>query len=317
MKLKFWGVSGSIASPCDSGQISAKVQEVLNLVTPNDLKNDSSRSRFFENLPHRLKGTYKGNSSCVQVQTSSGKQIIFDTGTGARKLAVDLMKTPLGKGQGEVHIFYSHLHWDHIQGFPFFVPAYIPGNQIHIYARVDDLEEKFKKQLTYPYFPLLFDQLGATVHFHELEKGSSPDLGEGIKIEFEQLYHPQVSHAYSVEENGKKVVYMTDSEFHLENMELIQNAAKLCSNADAFIFDCQFTFHDAISKVDWGHSSVFTGIDIATTASAKRLFLFHHEPAYDDVKIDSILLEGLSYREKVGSSNLELIPAYDGLELEI
>ena len=315
MKLKFWGTTGSIASPCDSEQIGSKVQEVLSIVTTADLKDEQSRKLFFEGLPHRLRGTYKGNSSCVQVETASGKQIILDTGTGARKLAVELMKTPLGKGQGEIHIFYSHLHWDHIQGFPFFVPAYIPGNQIHIYARVDNLEEKFKKQLSHPYFPLLFDQLGSTIHFHELKKGSSPHIGEGITVDFEQLYHPQVSHAYSIEENGKKIVYMTDSEFHLENLDLIHNAARLCSNADAFIFDCQFTFHDAISKVDWGHSSVFTGIDIATSAGAKRLFLFHHEPAYDDVKIDSILLEGLSYREKVGSNQLELIPAYDGLEL--
>jgi len=310
-------VNGSIASPCDSEQIGSKIRDVLWSLKPEDLKDDQSRSRFYDALPHRLKGTYKGNTSCVQVETSDGVQIILDTGTGVRKLALELMKTPLGRGQGEVHILYSHLHWDHIQGFPFFVPAYIPGNQIHIYGRIDSLEEKFRKQLSHPFFPLLFDQLGATIHFHELGKDEQPKIADGIEIHHEQLYHPQVSHAYSIQEKGKKIVYMTDSEFHLENMQLIQNAVDMCKDADAFIFDCQFTFHDAISKVDWGHSSVFTGIDIATSAGAKKLFLFHHEPAYEDSKIESLLMEGMKYREKAGKEDLELIAAYDGLEITL
>ncbi|MBT3785162.1 MBL fold metallo-hydrolase [bacterium] len=317
MKIKFWGVNGSIASPCDSEQIESKVREVLWALKPDDLKNESSREKFFNSLPHRLKGTYKGNTSCVQVVSSDQTQLILDSGTGVRKLALELMKTPLGRGQGEVHILYSHLHWDHIQGFPFFVPAYIPGNQIHIYGRIDSLEEKFRAQLSHPYFPLLFDQLGATIHFHELEKEQEILIKNEIKVQTEMLYHPQVSHAYSVEEQGKKVVYMTDSEFHLEDMQLIQNAIELCKGADVFIFDCQFTFHDAISKVDWGHSSIFTGIDIASSAGAKRLYLFHHEPAYDDTKIESLLEEGFKYREKAGNKDLELIAAYDGLEVKL
>ena len=91
-------------------------------------------------------------------------------------------------------------------------------------------------------------------------------INQTVKVNSEKLYHPQVSHAYSVEESGKKAVYMTDSEFHMTNMQLIQNAVNLCKDADLFVFDCQFTFQDAISKIDWGHSSVFTGIDIATSA---------------------------------------------------
>lgn len=317
MRVKFWGCNGSIASPCDSGQIEAKIRRVLELASPEDIVNESTINHFIDSLPMGLRGTYKGNTSCVQITTESGINIAFDTGTGARKMALELMGSSLGTGQGEMHIFYSHLHWDHIQGFPFFVPAYIPGNTLHLYAVIENFEEKFRKQMTHPYFPVPFDGLGANIEFHELREGEELIINNSIKVNSAKLYHPQVSHAYSVEEKGKKVVYMTDSEFHLDNMKLIQNAIDLCKDADAFIFDCQFTFQDAISKIDWGHSSVFTGIDIATSASAKSLFLFHHEPAYDDFKIEQIISEAFKYKSKIGDPELKIAGSYDGLTVEL
>jgi len=317
MKVKFWGVNGSIASPCDSQQIFTKVERLVDMIQPEDLKDETSKQNFIDNLPHSCKGTYKGNTSCVQVSTACGKEIILDTGTGARKLALSLLGSPLGKGQGEVFIFYSHLHWDHIQGFPFFVPAYIPGNKIHIHGVIPGLEENFKKQMTHPFFPVLFDQLGADVVFREMAEGEELLLGDSVKINSEKLYHPQVSHAFRVDDGTGKTVYMTDSEFHMTNMELIQNAVELVQDSDVFIFDCQFTFQDAISKIDWGHSSVFTGIDIATSAGAKALYLFHHEPAYDDFKIEKIMEEAFKYRKAAGNKDLQIVGAYDGLEVVI
>ena len=317
MRVKFWGCNGSIASPCDSEQIEAKIRRVLNMVTHSDISAESSVDAFIESLPLSLKGTYKGNTSCVQITSDSNNFLVFDTGTGARKLAQELMGTPLGKGQGEMHIFYSHLHWDHIQGFPFFVPAYIPGNIINIYGVIEDLESKFRKQLSHPYFPVPFDGLGATIKFHELKVGEELTINNSVKINTTQLYHPQVSHAYSIEENDKKVVYMTDSEFNMTDLQLIQNAISLCEEADVFIFDCQFTFQDTISKMDWGHSSVYTGIDIASSANAKSLYLFHHEPAYDDFKIEQIIGEAHSYKSKIGNASLHVVGAYDGLTVDI
>ncbi len=317
MKVKFWGVNGSIASPCDSGNIRFKLKAVLEKVNLEDLSSPQSIDNFIAALPHSLTGTFKGNTSCVQVRTASGRDLIFDSGTGVRKLAVDLLKTPLGKGEGEVSFFFSHLHWDHIQGFPFFIPAYIPGNKIHIYARVEDLQKKFSFQQTHPYFPMLFEQLEAEIQFHELGEGESVDLGEGLDVNNLALHHPQVSHSYSVTEQGKKVVYMTDSEFPLGDFEIMKKVAGFCKGADILIFDCQFTFQDAISKEDWGHSSVFTGIDIASAAEVKHLFLFHHEPAYDDSKIEALIGEAHKYRDTVGNKNLKLTGSYDGLEVEI
>ena len=149
LRVKFWGCNGSIASPCDSEQIESKIKHVLKLAKPDDIANEQNIENFLDSLPHGCKGTYKGNTSCVQVTTDSGVNIVFDSGTGIRKMALELMASPLGKGQGELHIFYSHLHWDHIQGFPFFVPAYIPGNKIHIYGVIKELEEKFRGQMTH------------------------------------------------------------------------------------------------------------------------------------------------------------------------
>ena len=317
LRVKFWGCNGSIASPCDSEQIEAKIKRVLQLIKPDNIADEKAIDNFLGSLPHGLKGTYKGNTSCVQVTTDSGVNVVFDSGTGIRKMAAELMASPLGKGQGELHIFYSHLHWDHIQGFPFFVPAYIPGNKIHIYGVIEDLKEKFRRQMMHPYFPVPFDGLGADIEFHELSEGQEVTINKTVKVNSEKLYHPQVSHAYSVEEFGKKAVYMTDSEFHMTNMQLIQNAVNLCKNADLFVFDCQFTFQDAISKIDWGHSSVFTGIDIATSANAKSLYLFHHEPAYDDFKIEKIIDEAIKYQTAAGNPDLVVKGAYDGLSVNL
>lgn len=318
LKLKFWGVSGSIPSPCTSAQIRGKMKHLLSKATPADLADEASIEAFLSRQPHSSIGTYKGSTSCVQVSTDYGHELIFDAGTGIRSLAGELLRGPCGKGQGELHLFLSHLHWDHIQGFPFFVPAYIPGNRINIYGVIQELEKKFRNQMIHPYFPVLFEHLAASFVFTELEERKPIQLGENVVVHNERLYHPQVTHAFSVTQiNGKKVVYMTDSEFNLSNMQLIQDAVEICKDADAFIFDCQFTFADCISKMDWGHSSVFTGIDIATSANAKELFLFHHEPSYDDSKIDQIIEEAIKYRAVAGNRDLKLTGAYEGLEVQI
>ncbi|PCJ17872.1 MAG: MBL fold metallo-hydrolase [Candidatus Cloacimonadota bacterium] len=315
MKVKFWGVSGSIASPCTSQMIRAKTEQVLLDASADDIKDESSIKKYLDSRPFHQVGTYKGSTSCVQVIPDSGDTLIFDCGTGGRALGLALMGTPLGRGQGTAHIFFTHLHWDHISGFPFFTPAYIPGNKLNIYGVTKSLIESFPKQMQYPFFPVLFEQLGAEINFKELQEKEVVKIGD-ITIGNERLYHPQVSHAYSVVENGKKIVYMTDSEFNFENLDLIQKAIEFCKDADVFIFDCQFTFADTISKMDWGHSSVFTGIDIATAAGAKTLVLFHHEPSYDDTKIGKIIEEGIIYKNKVGNKDLNIVGGYEGLELE-
>jgi phosphoribosyl 1,2-cyclic phosphodiesterase len=316
VRVKFWGVCGSIPSPCPSSDIKTKIRNALIKATPANIENEETIDSFLGALPHSEVGTYKGNTSCVQVEPDGGDVLVFDAGSGIRRMSGDLLRGPCGKGMGEINLFLSHMHWDHLQGFPFFVPIFIPGNKINIFGVIPDLAEKFKLQMSAPYFPVLFEYLPATFNFVELAEGQEVTLNGGTVIKTEKLYHPQDSHAFSVEQNGKKVVYMTDSEFNLNNMQLIQNAVEFSKDADVLIFDCQYTFSDTISKMTWGHSSVFTGIDIATSANVKRMYLFHHEPGYEDAKVDQVIEEGIRYRNATGNKDLVICGSYDGLEYE-
>jgi phosphoribosyl 1,2-cyclic phosphodiesterase len=315
MKVKFWGTCGSIASPISSNDIEAKIRQAL-LSAPSHMAGDiNAVNQYLDSMPHWQKGTFRGNTSCVQVTPASGDILIFDAGTGIRPCASSLLAGECGKGQGNVHLFFSHLHWDHIQGFPFFVPIYIKGNKINVYGPIEDLEDKVKHQMSSPYFPVLFEYLAADFQFHELTTGDFVELGGATKVSTELLYHPQGSHAYSVTDGVHKVVYMTDSEFNMKDISLIQSAVEFAKDADVLIFDSQYTFEDTITKIDWGHSSVFTGVDIASAANVSSLYLFHHEPAYTDEKIESMIYEAHKYRDKVGASSLNIEGAYDGLEV--
>jgi phosphoribosyl 1,2-cyclic phosphodiesterase len=257
-----------------------------------------------------------GNTSCVEVR--AGKALlVFDGGTGLRLLGRKLMsEMPI-----EAHIFFSHVHWDHIQGFPFFGPAFVPGNTIHLYGGMNvsrTLEETLAGQMDHPNFPVHLTDMAAKMIFHNLAEGEDVKLdagnGQEIRITTGRGNHPNGVWAYRVEHAGRSVVYATDTEhYSVVDPQLL----KLAKGTDILIYDSQYTPEEYAGtagtggpKVGWGHSTFEEAAKLATAAGAKKLVLYHHDPGQSDAAVRE-----KERRAKALFSNV--IAAHEGLVLEI
>jgi phosphoribosyl 1,2-cyclic phosphodiesterase len=226
-----------------------------------------------------------GNTSCVEVRCG-GHVLIFDGGTGLRLLGDSLVKEmPL-----TVHLFFSHVHWDHIQGFPFFSPAFVPGNTIHMYGGANvcgTVETALAGQMETPNFPVHLRDLPAGLHFNDLHEGEVVELAGGVRITNSAGNHPGGVFAYRVEHQGRSIVYATDTEhFEVPDPKLV----KLCAGADVVIYDTMYTPEEyagvgGVPKTGWGHSHFVAGVALMKAAGARRYVLFHHDPSQDDAAV--------------------------------
>ena len=275
---------------------------------------------------------YGGNTSCVEVGMADGTLIVFDCGTGAHGLGQALLAS--GKRSIDGHLLITHTHWDHIQGFPFFAPLFIPGNTWDIYAPGglgNRLEATLSGQMEYTYFPVTLEQLGSTIRFHDLVEGPF-DLGSG-RVTARYLNHPALALGYRLEVNGACVVYATDHEPHTRNQSqtVDPNAAParalevhreelghiaFLSQADLVIHDAQYTAAEYPQKVGWGHSTVEYAVDVALAAQVKRLALFHHDPLRDDAAVDR-LVDLCHQRVAARGGTLEVFAAAEGQVVEL
>ncbi len=225
---------------------------------------------------------YGGNTSCLEVRCGN-EIIIFDAGTGIRELGrVLLAEIPL-----KAHIFFSHHHWDHIQGFPFFSPFYAPNNLFHLYAERKSggtLEELLSAQMKYPYFPVPIPKSPSTLSFSDINANDEIAIGDA-KITAFRANHPDGCLTYRIEFNGKTIVYATDTE---HTNELDKNLCKAAESADIFIYDCNFTEEEYQKRRGWGHSTWEEGVKIAKESGVKKLVLWHHDPMHDDQFISNL-----------------------------
>ncbi len=239
---------------------------------------------------------YGGNTSCVELR--SGPDIlIFDAGTGIRELGVALAQEHRGRAL-TIHLFISHTHWDHIQGFPFFPPAYSPGTTLHIYGstgRGQSLKEVLSGQMQSDYFPVSLGDLVSSIHVHEY--GGEPfRIGEA-SVSATYLNHPGMVLGYRVTRAGKSVVYATDHEPYRTTLEAgrrqaaagrqlgegLDNAfVDFVKGADLYIGEAQYTDLEYPGKVGWGHSSLSATVEVALRGGVKALALFHHDPMHSD-----------------------------------
>jgi phosphoribosyl 1,2-cyclic phosphodiesterase len=265
--------------------------------------------------PGRDTAEIGGNTSCVEVR--AGKLIlVFDGGTGLRLLGQKLLKEmPL-----TAHIFFSHVHWDHIQGFPFFAPAFVPGNKIHLYGGNNvsrTLEEALAGQMDNPSFPVHLSQMAAEMTFRDLREGqvlTLPD-GEGAEVAIRTTRgnHPNGVWVYRVEHGGKVMVYATDTEHYAITDPKLLATSK---DADVLIYDSQYTPEEYAGatgggpKTGWGHSTFEEGAKIAKGAGVKQLVLFHHDPGQSDTAVRE-----KERRAKAAFANT--IAAAEGLVIEL
>ena len=319
MRIKFWGTRGSIPVTNRISDIRWKLREALDKAKGRVFCNDEELEHFLDSdLSFPVSGTYGGNTPCVQIDTGGDEYILCDAGTGIRLFGNQVMSSRGKSSPATFHILMSHLHWDHIMGFPLFTPAYIPGNRIHIYGCHDEMESAFRTQHSHPGFPVPFDDLEAEIDFTILNPDKSHQIA-GCRVTPMLQLHTGNSYGYRFERNGRSVVYSTDSEHKHDNSREADSFAHFFRKADLVIFDSMYSLADCITiKQDWGHSSNLAGVDLCQIAEAKCLCLFHHEPAYTDQMIHQVLKETRRYEQISRNKHpLSIIAAYDGLEVSV
>jgi phosphoribosyl 1,2-cyclic phosphodiesterase len=321
MKVRFWGTRGSIPVALTSDEIQARLIAVLGEARGRPLDTPAAIADFVAQLPFSLRGTYGGHSSCVEIERgnepASNTHVLFDFGSGARGLGQALLARHGGVPQ-TYHVFMSHLHWDHIMGFPFFTPAYIPGNRIVIHSGHAEVAEAFFRQQAHPGFPVGFDHLGATIEFDVVEPGRRLAIADFF-ITAKKQRHGGDSYGWRLECDDRVVVYSTDSEHRLEDLDERTAFGAFFAAADLVVFDAMYSLVEAITvKADWGHSSNIVGVELCQLAGARRLALYHHEPASNDAQLDEVLDETRRFEALTREGDpLEIIAAYDGLAVEL
>jgi len=313
MEVCFWGVRGSIPTPLTPKQIKSKISSIISRVQIKDLENEKSRETFLARLPESLFSTTGGNTSCVEVKTESSQKLIFDAGTGIREFAKN--ETVLKPVNPIYHIFLSHYHWDHIQGLPFFSPAFNKNAEIHFYSTVENFEVILKNQMKSPYFPITMDLMSAKLFFHYLS-GESVFIDNTI-IQYRKMNHPGESWSYRIEENNKKIIYSTDTELTSTDFDNTEENFSYFHGADILIIDAQYTLGEAIEKYNWGHSSFSTAVDFAMHWKIKKLVLFHHEPLYSDTKLAKMYQAATWYVEHIENCTVEVFLATEGGTISI
>ena len=266
--------------------------------------------------PGRQFDKFGGDTTCVYLNIH-GESIIIDSGTGIRNLGNDLLKI-FPKDGGHAHIFYTHTHWDHIQGLPFFVPIYIPGKSFDIYGETKiipskginetwSIENVLSMQQNFMYFPVTLKDLPSNLTFHEIYPDKKIQIKD-FEVICKRLKHPNDSIGFRFNVNDKSYVYCTDVE-HSEEMtkELIEFAR----GADVLAYDCQYTPEEYISsKVGWGHSTYEAAAEIAINGGIKKVHMIHHDPMHDD----AFLMEMEKSAQKI-FEHMMMVP--EGYEFDI
>jgi phosphoribosyl 1,2-cyclic phosphodiesterase len=274
VRIRFWGTRGSIPTP---GQRTVR---------------------------------YGGNTACVEVRDDTDALLVLDAGTGLRELGVQLAQN--GNAPVSLDLFISHLHWDHIQGIPFFRPAYDPRTALRVHAprHQRPLKDLLGLGMDDPFFPVDLEAVPAKLEIDELGERTERRVGP-FRVRAASLFHPAPAFAYRVEADGRALVYATDTEDPFSGRE--NPVVELAQGADVLIHDAQYVNGDY--KKGWGHSTAESAVDVALRAGAKKLVLYHHDPDRTDDALDKIGVDTQRLASQKGA--LEVLVAYEGMEIAL
>jgi phosphoribosyl 1,2-cyclic phosphodiesterase len=321
MRVRFWGARGGIPAPMGEAELRDKLRAALLGAVGVDLTDRAAVDQYVEHLPRQVSSAAGGNTTCFEVRAGDALFII-DCGSGLRLLGQELMAGAFGRGEGEAHVLITHTHWDHIQGMPFFSPAYVPGNRFHFHSPFPELRMRFEDQQREIYFPVPLDYMRATRTWEILDPQETVEIA-GVSVQMILLSHPGGAYAYRLTHEGRTIVCATDGEYHRMDADSTARYVEFFRDADLLIFDAQYSFEQAIDeKRDWGHSTPKMGAELAYRAGVKRLALTHHDPLATDDRLWDAVAEAynhLAFRNR-GDSNAvetEVILAQEGLLVEV
>src|SRR5699024_1926748 len=269
--------------------------------------------------PSRANVRYGGNTACVTIEAPGLDPIICDLGTGLRFYGEQVMAERSKNPNGEVEVegfralaLVTHLHWDHVQGLPFFDPIHLPDTSLAVYGRADDddtLGDAFGRFMRPPFFPITAVQLIGDVSFHDFVDS---ELTWGrARVIARDVPHTGPTNGYRIEVDGRSIVYISDHQQPDDIDEIAPEVLELCANADLLIHDAQYDDTEFVQKADWGHCTVEYAVKVAARSGARRLVLFHHDPAHHDVIMDDLLAGARRMAE--GTTIEEVLAAQEGL----
>jgi phosphoribosyl 1,2-cyclic phosphodiesterase len=259
---------------------------------------------------------YGGNTTCVEVRDKHGNLLIIDSGSGIAELGSTFTQNdPL-----QAHLLITHTHLDHIQGFPFFLPAFVPGTRLTIVGpagSAKSLQAAFADQMDPAYFPIRLDHMPADLEFIERNPGESFEVG-GLSITPILLMHPIPTFGYRIDEGSTRFAFATDNEiafFGTNGNGSLQNMVDWCRGADLLVHDAQFSREEYRTHAGFGHSTFEEALSLAQHADVQRLAFFHHDPAHSDSDIDALIEEALGNHRQSGGSEVVTFPAAEEQEL--
>jgi phosphoribosyl 1,2-cyclic phosphodiesterase len=308
MRVRLWGVRGSIATPMTTAGLQEKLRALLAEATPADLATPESREALVARSAHGR--TYGGNTSCVEVSFAD-QVFILDGGTGLRNLGNQLGADGRAKTHG-INFFFTHFHWDHICGFPFFGPIYGKDREIRVWSGRSDAERLLAAQMGDAHFPVKWNNLPSKVICTQLPEGEATAIA-GAEVRILPLIHPDRAFGYRIDRGGRSVVYLTDTEVTRNPDKVAENYCRFVDGADVVIVDAMYGFLDSHERINFGHSTIFNFIDFFRDANIGELVIFHHDPMASDFNVAKLAADAGRYRDLAApKSRWTLSAAFEG-----